>query len=300
MKSVAILGATGYIGASLSRELAVQKEAINLYLFSRSKEKILALKESVKELGSQDNNYFYSMEMFSRYNYDVVINCTGVSDLTMLSEQPENIIDITESVDTTVIDYLKNNPNTLYINMSSGIVHNALGTGSATLTPADYYAFAKKEAEKRHRSLSTFSIVDIRIFSFFSRYVNLKSHFLMSEVVECITTKKIFETNSDDIVRDYISPNDLCALILLIIEKGKVNDAYDAYSKSPVTKFKLLDFLKEKYGLAYSIKDGDMVKKGLSKNEYIPKDKKADTLGYVPVLSSLECIDHEMRALLRV
>jgi nucleoside-diphosphate-sugar epimerase len=299
MKSIAILGATGYIGASLSRELAVQKEVIDLYLFSRSEEKILKLKESVKELSGQENNYFYSMEVFSKYNYDVVINCTGVSDLTTLTEQPEQIIDVTESVDTLVLDYLKKKPDTLYINMSSGAVYTTPGAGNTPMTSADYYTFAKKEAEKRHRALTALSIVDIRIFSFFSRYVNSKSHFLMSEVVDCITNKKVFETSADDIVRDYISPNDLCALILLIIEKGKVNDAYDAYSKSSVTKFKLLDFLKEKYGLTYSVKEGDGVKKGLSKNEYIPKDKKAETLGYMPVLTSLESIDHEMRALFK-
>ncbi len=298
MKSIAILGATGYIGTSLSREFAMQKETIDLYLFSRSQEKILSLKESIKELGEQSNNYFYSKDVFHNHTYDVIINCTGVSDLTTLTEQPDQIIDITESMDIIILEYLKKKPDTMYINMSSGAVHNTPGAGSSTMTPADFYTFAKKEAEKKHRSLGNLSIVDIRIFSFFSRYVNPKSHFLMSEIVDCITNNKVFETSGEDIIRDYISPHDLCALILCIINKKKINDAYDAYSKSPVSKFEILNFLKEKHGLVYSIKEGT-IKNGLSKNDYIPKDKKANTLGYDPVFSSLESINHEINALLK-
>lgn len=301
MKTIAILGATGYIGTSLARELAVQKEAASLYLFSRSQEKILHLKETVVELGSQENNYFYTLDRFQDFDYDVIINCTGISSVATLENHPDEVIDVTERVDNLIFEYLKKKPDVLYINMSSGAVYNTTGVGASVMTPADYYAFAKKDAEKRHRVHAEFSIVDIRVFSFFSRFVNTEGHFLMSQIVDAIKNKKIFETNFYDVERDYISPHDLCALVWCVIQKGKQNDVYDAYSLAPVTKFALLEFLKKKYGLEYTIKDGE-TKKALSQNQssYIPHDKKAETIGYIPELKSIESIDHEIRALLKL
>jgi nucleoside-diphosphate-sugar epimerase len=301
MKRIAIVGATGYIGRSLACEVAramkTSEEVGALYLFSRSKEKLVRIVASIPEVAECSGVNLHVLGDFSSHEYDVIINCTGISDVALLADDPQRIITLTEEMDEMIISYLGGHKETLYINMSSGIVHSSIDRDKELMSASDYYTHAKKEAEKRHRGLSDLAIVDIRLFSFFSHLVDTDTHFLMSEIAQCIMTKKVFETNGDDIVRDYISPHDLYQLILCISGKETVNDAYDAYSKEPVSKVKLLEFLKEAYGLEYSIKDGD-IKKGISSSVYVPKDRRVEALGYTPTHTSLESIDTELRLLI--
>lgn len=293
MKRVAILGATGYIGKSLAYQFVIESEPVKLFLFSRSQEKLIALKEQLKpNLVSELN--FHVMEEFASFEYDVVINCTGVSDMSSLKSSPENIVKITQDVDDIIIAYLKDNKDTVYINMSSGAVYNVFEDGKQELSVSDYYTLAKINSEKNHRLLTDLAIVDIRIFSFFSSFVDTQAHFFMSEVVACLQDKKMFVTNDEDMVRDYLTPPDLLSLIKNIIDSPKKNDYFDAYTLEPVSKFTLLDFLHEQYGLSVSINELPENKKGLSKNRYIPDNKKAEMIGYHPEHTSLQGIQKEI------
>lgn len=303
MKRVAILGATGYIGKSLSNEFLLENKS-QLFLFSRSKEK---LREAFKSdaITNAHGYTFCELSEFNNHVYDVIINCAGVSDVTRIQNDPESFLRAADDIDTMIVHYLEKNNKVLYINMSSGAAgaENVVGLPRSTmqelvsiesLSPQQYYGAAKRIIEERHRSRPLLSIVDVRVFSFFSRFVDTESHFLLSEIVRCLQKKEVFETNNEDIMRDYISPRDLFSFISLLIDKKFVNDCFDIGSRAPVSKFELLDFLHKEYGLTFSIKESSAAKKGLSSNAYYGDIAKAQTLGYNPEFTSLSGIQHEI------
>lgn len=304
MKKIALLGATGYIGKSLVSEFFLEKNKYNLHLFSRSKSNIKSLiRRASKDIICSTHTY----DEFNSLDYDVIINCTGVGDPLVLKKNPSEIFKVTEEIDTLIINYLIKKPKTLYINLSSGAVYGDNFKRPLTnetdsilhinnMSTSEYYAIAKINSEAKHRSFSHLNIVDIRVFAFFSNLVNTDSSFLMSEVACCIKNKKVFETNEDNIIRDYSTSKDLFSLLQLVIKKRKLNDFFDVYSKESVSKFELLDFLKNKYGFEYRVKEGSKTNIPLLKKVYYSKNKKAESIGYVPEFSSLTGIEHEIDA----
>lgn len=308
MQKIAILGATGYIGKSLLQEFFVSKNKYQLFLFSRSKSKI---KNTIDDLVSVPDTSIHSYDEFYSYKYDVVINCTGVGYPSVLKEDPYSIFKITEEIDTMVLEYLVKRPKTVYINLSSGAVYgdNFKKTINTTtksiininnLKVSEYYAIAKINAEAKHRSLPHLHIVDIRVFAFFSRFLDTKVEFLMSDIVSCLQNGEMFKTSNEDIIRDYVISQDLFSLICLIMKKRKMNDFFDLYSQKPISKLKLLEGLKKKFGLQYSfLKNQDVQKNIVFKKFYYSKNKKAESIGYVPKFTSLQGIEYEIDKFLK-
>ena len=307
MQKIAILGVTGYIGKSLLQEFFVSKNKYQLFLFSRSKSKI---KNTIDDLVSVSDFSIHSYDEFYSYEYDVVINCTGVGYPSVLKEDPYSIFKITEEIDTMVLEYLVKRPKTMYINLSSGAVYGDNFKQPSTektntilhvnaLSPQEYYAVTKINAEAKHRSMAHLYIVDIRVFAFFSRFLDTKVEFLMSEIVACLQSGKIFKTSKENIIRDYVIPQELFSLIRLLMKKRKINDFFDLYSLKPVSKLKLLEALKKKFGLQYSFfQNQDVNTNTISKKIYYSKNKKAESIGYIPKFTSLQGIEYEIEKLL--
>lgn len=303
MKKIALLGATGYIGRSLLAEFFDDKDKVQLFLFSRSKDKIKNLIK-VKPKGYKVTAC--SFNKFNSLDYDVIINCTGIGDPMILKKEPGDIFKITEEIDNMILKYLSRKPKTLYINFSSGAVYGrdykkAINSETKSvlnvnnISVSEYYSIAKINAEAKHRSMPILNIVDLRVFAFFSRFVNIDSGFLMSEMINCIKNKKVFKTNDENIIRDYICPKDLFSIIRAVIKKQKINDFFDVYSLKPVSKFELLSFLEKKYGLKYIIKKSlRSDNKIVSKNVYYSKDRKLKDIGCSPRFSSLKGIEFEI------
>lgn len=307
MKKIAILGVTGYIGRSLLSEFFLHNSKDKLFLFSRTKSKI---KKITDNLPTGCDFSSHTFEEFDLYIYDIIINCTGIGDTLTLKENPSEIFKVTEEMDTLIIRYLIKNPATLCINLSSGAVYgdnfkvplkNEINSilHINNLSSSEYYAIAKINSEAKHRALSHLNIADLRVFAFFSSFVDTDVNFLMSEIIYCIKNKKVFETNEDNIIRDYITPKDLFSLIKSVMKKRKVNDFFDVYSKKPVSKFELLNFLKKKYVLQYRIKEGSGTPISLLKKVYYSNNKKAESLGYIPEFTSIEGIECEIDKMLR-
>lgn len=307
MKRVAILGATGYIGKSLLFEFLEVPGDNTLFLFSRSVRK---MKNLIKDVSKGGDCSVHSFDEFSSFTYDVIINCTGVGDPSLLQKDPANIFTTTEEIDSIIISYLFKNPKTLYINISSGAVYGDNFKKPCTeetntilhinsLNPQEYYSVAKIYAEAKHRSLCHLHIVDIRVFAFFSSFVDVEAKFLMSEIAYCIQHNKIFTTNDENIIRDYSTPKDLFALIQLIMVKKVNNDAFDIYSKKVISKFDLLSFLEKKYKLKYEIIKNSKKNFSSVKKKYFSKNKKAESIGYVPKFTSLQGIEYEIDKLLK-
>ena len=98
---------------------------------------------------------------------------------------------MTEYYDNLILDNLNKYQSTIYINISSGAVYGTdfkkPANSSFTteidvnnITTIEHYRIAKLNSEVKHRSLSDFKIIDLRIFGFFSRFIELEKDFLLS------------------------------------------------------------------------------------------------------------------------
>ena len=209
---------------------------------------------------------------------------------------------LTEDFDQLILDYLKNNSDVKLINFSSGAVYGEEinspinDTTPFSLNAHSQYAIANIQSETRHRNLAEFNIIDLRLFSFFSRFMDLNTRFLISEIISSINQKKKFITNEFDFYRDYIHPEDLCLFVKKCIYKNTINDVFDLYSKKPIGKFDLLDSLRDNFGLQYQVvpNSGFSSPTGFKEN-YYSKSRKAKLLGYEPQYSSIETIVNEMK-----
>ncbi len=297
-KSIAILGCTGHVGKNLIYYFG-REERFELVLFSRDKKKI---KKIVSENHFKNNFTLNNYEEFNESKFDVIINCIGISDPAKIESEEKIIMKLTEDFDQLILDYLKNNSDVKLINFSSGAVYGEEinspinDTTPFSLNAHSQYAIAKIQSEIRHRNLAEFNIIDLRLFSFFSKFMDLNTRFLISEIISSINQKKKFITNEFDFYRDYIHPEDLFSLLKKCIDKNTINDVFDLYSKKPIGKFDLLDSLRDNFGLQYQVvpNSGFSSSTGFKEN-YYSKSRKAKLLGYEPQYSSIETIVNEMK-----
>lgn len=257
-RKIAILGATSQIAKNLIVRFG---DKDRLSLFCRNADSLNAFLEAERPDAEFEVSPF---ERFPDGEYDAVINCVGIADPKKQKADPCQSFVVTERFDNLALEYLLRHPDTRYINFSSGVVFGTEFPEPVTdsskavfspnaLGPADYYRVAKLNAEAKHRCRSDLAIVDIRVFSFFSRYIDLNAGFLLSEIVRCLLENRTFKTNPEDIVRDYISPDDLFRLVECVLEAPPVNTVVDARSAMPVRKFELLDMMKREFGLLVEV-----------------------------------------------
>lgn len=299
---IGILGSTGHISKNLILYFSQQKN-YTLTLFSRNPDR---LQNIINNFHFTDSVSISSYENFESDNYDVIINCIGISNPEEIKNKVP-IQRITEKYDNKVLDYLDTHTSTLYIFISSGAVYGTQFENPVTdkdltqlninnLSTDDFYTVAKINSEAKHRALNDFNIVDLRLFAFFSRFMESDTSFLMSEIISAIKNKKTFSTNSINIVRDFVHPEDLFSLIQMCIKKHSINDAFDVYSKAPVSKFEILELLSKEYSLNFEIKNiSNLSFPTGSKRNYYSLSKKASLLGYNPKFTSLETISKEIK-----
>ena len=306
MKKIAILGASGHIAKSLIYNFKKSGE-YDLYLFARSTEKldnflkIINYDKKIEKIGLND---------FTNKKYDAIINCIGIGDPKKLKDIGPEIFRLTEYYDNFILDYLKDNNSCIYINFSSGAAYGVDFSIPAenkkcceininNICNKDNYGIVKLYSEAKHRSHGNFNIVDLRVFAFFSRFIDLNSKYFITELISCIKTKKELLTNNNNIVRDYVHPNDLFNLINTCINLRRINDVFDVYSLKPITKFEILDYFAENYGLIYKIETGIFGENATGiKDNYYSINIKAEDIGYVPNYSSKDCIIDEAKEIL--
>jgi len=301
---VALLGATSHIAKGLIACWTPRKDR-ELLLYARSPERV---REFLMQLGKSQAEVF-PIDAFGKEKYDVVVNCVGIGSPQKLKENLEDIFRITSCFDVLILDYLAGHPQTLYINMSSGAAYGADFSQPVdeqsqaqfnvnNLKAEEFYGIAKLHAEARHRALPGLNIVDLRIFGYFSRYIDLDEKFLLSEIISCLKNKLTLVTTPVDIWRDYLHPHDLVSLIDACITDCPLNAAYDAYSSKEVSKFEILEFFAATFGLEYEIdKSYQSLAVTGQKSRYYSAGRKAQRIGYVPAFTSIEGIKAETSAI---
>ncbi|OHD13539.1 MAG: hypothetical protein A2Y41_06490 [Spirochaetes bacterium GWB1_36_13] len=300
---IALLGATSHIAKGLIYYFHQKPENYRLYLFARNLDSLNNFIN--KNLKKTENLSLSAIENFDNTFYDIIINCVGVGDPAKLKKIKEEIFFITELYDNKILTNLKNNPESLYINFSSGAVYgkefeksvqseSSLSIQVNQIEESDYYTIAKLNSEAKHRALKNYSIIDLRVFSYFSRFIDLDSKFFMTDVVNALINKTVLETNDRDMIRDFVSPEDLFLLVEKCLQ-SRHNAVYDVYSLEPVSKFKILDFFKEKYKLNYIFKNNlNLISATGKKNIYYSNNKTAERIGYLPRQTSLESLEEEI------
>jgi len=291
--NIAILGATSQIAQDLILSFS-ENTNYKLSLFGRN-----------TSSDGQRQIQLYS-DFNKNQNYDVIINFVGVGDPVKAQKMGSDIFKITEKYDNLALDYLKQNSKTKYIFLSSGAVYggnyqkpvdkDTVATIDINnLKPTDWYTLAKLYAEAKHRSLSNLSIVDVRVFNYFSHTQDMNARFLITDIVRAINNNEIFKTSRNDTTRDFITPFDFYNLIQVIINYDSVNIALDCYTKSPISKIDLLTTLKKKFGLSYVFDlNTDIINATGEKINYYSKNKSASKIGYRPKYSSIDAIVKEI------
>ena len=124
----------------------------------------------------------------------------GLDGAVARATQPTDrggFLDITLDFDSLALRYVKAHPSTRYLFLSSGAAYGSDFRQPATdqtragfdinhLQVHDWYGAAKFHAECRHRALADLAMVDLRVFSYFSRSQDLSSRFLISDMLRAI------------------------------------------------------------------------------------------------------------------
>ncbi|MFA6919230.1 MAG: NAD-dependent epimerase/dehydratase family protein [Patescibacteria group bacterium] len=308
-KNIAILGATSHIAKGLINNFLNDGNVI-LHLFTRSHQKVADFLESIGRLSGGDYIIHEGYEDFLKLSYDVVINCVGTGTMKRMHGDYSSYFTITEKCDNLVIEYLLRNTKALYIDFSSGSVYGrgfSEPAGENTtnnikvnhVSIEDYYSIARLNSEAKHRSLDKLNIVDLRIFSYFSRFIDLSDGYFITDIMESIKDKKILTISSQDFIRDYLHPQDLYSMILKCFNIGKINSSFDVNSSKPVTKKEMLDYFSSVYGLEYQISETmESTSSTGIKNVYYSKYDNAKTVGYKPSFSSMDAIVQESKYIL--
>ncbi len=303
---IAILGATSQIARDLIVSFSATSDD-NLHLFARRPNEV------TKWLVSRGLAGRYSTDDFSGFpkqEFDAVINFVGVGNPAQAVAMGNTIFDLTLRFDEMVLDYLQSHPSCRYLFLSSGAAYGSnfyepvkSDTPAVVpinmLAPHDWYGVAKLHAECRHRSHPELTIIDIRVFNYFSRTQDIEARFLITDILRAIRDKTVLKTSSDYIVRDFLHPSDFYRLVSALLAAPATNAVVDCYSCAPIDKPNLLAAMQREFGLLYeTTKANSSVNSTGSKPYYYSQNARAADFGYQPSLASIECIFIETKAIL--
>jgi nucleoside-diphosphate-sugar epimerase len=303
--NIAIFGATSHIAKGLIHNF-LRSGGFRLDLYTGSPDFARQFLDSLHRSPIKSCIIHEGYADLLENSHDVIINCVGVGALKKLNGNCAAYFTVTEEFDNLAMQYLREtNPEALYISFSSGAVygrdHSApVDEDSANpikvnhIAPEDYYAIARLNAETKHRAFSSLRIIDLRVFSYFSRFIDLTEGYFITEVVSSILNKKVFVTDPIDMVRDYVHPDDLFGLILKCLQAGKINAAFDAISSKPVTKMEILDYFSSEFGLQFKITHSPGPPSATGpKPIYCSKYNAAARIGHRPTFRSMDVIVDE-------
>jgi nucleoside-diphosphate-sugar epimerase len=304
---IAILGATSQIARDLIVSFSAE-EGKHLHLFARRPTEVAKWLTSVDLAGRYPTDDF---SKFGSQEFDAIINFVGSGNPAQTAAMGASILDVTLQYDEIALDYVKQHPACRYLFLSSGAAFGSSFDEPANentkaviaindLKPQDWYGVAKLYAECRHRSLPHLPIVDIRVFNYFSRTLDISARFLITDILRAIRDKEVLKTSPDYIVRAFVTPSDFYKLVISLLAAPATNAAVDCYTLAPIDKQTLLAAMKEKFGLQYEISAATVAVNATgSKPHYYSLNKRAADFGYIPTLTSLEGVLLEAKAILR-
>jgi len=305
---VAILGGNSHISKGLIDNFTKSNDVV-LYIFSRHAGIMRDFLTTLGKVESDKLKIYDGYDNFTNQEYDLVINCVGVGTLYQHGGHYEKYFTVLEEYDNLVINYLLKNPQTLYVSFSSGVIYgnefkNPAGGDSVNCLPVnnlgekEAYMIARLNAEAKHRMFKNLNIIDLRVFAYFSRFIDLTDGYFITELINSIKEKKVFKVTPDDFLRDYLHPDDLYQVIQKL---SKSNDVFDICSAAPVKKTEILEMCRDEFGLQYEMDESLDYKTatGIKNVYYSTWDRAKQLLGYKPQLTSLAGIKKELYLMLK-
>lgn len=299
---IAILGATSQIARDLTVSFSKVADK-HLHLFARR------VDEVTKWLVSEGLAERYPVDEFcefAKHEFDAVINFVGVGNPAQAVAIGNSIFEVTLRFDEMAMEYLRIHPTCRYLFLSSGAAYgSAFDEPAQRNTPAvmaindlaahEWYGVAKMHAECRHRAHPELSIVDIRVFNYFSCTQDISARFLIADILRAIRDNIVLQTSSDYIVRDFLHPSDFYRLVGALLSAPAANAVVDCYTRAPIDKPALLAAMQKEFGLRYeTIEAPTSVNATGTKPYYFSLNTRAADFGYLPTLTSLEGIAREM------
>ncbi|MGE5499282.1 MAG: NAD-dependent epimerase/dehydratase family protein [Syntrophothermus sp.] len=308
---IAILGATSHIAKGLISRFIIDNE-YELFLYSRSFERA---ENFLKLIDRKDNGNYRILDDYGKFQslkYDLIINCIGVETRNKHNCDFSRYFSLTEEFDNLVVGYLqKINEDAQYISFSSGAVYGKGFSSPADedsenciavnkIAPEDYYSIVRINAETKHRSLNNLRIIDLRVFSYFSRFINIEDGYFITDVIQSVIKKQTLITDKTNMVRDYIHPEDLFAAVKKCPYSPNGNCAVDLQSLSPVSKQEVLDYFSVHYGLQYKIHESSQNESATgTKLNYYSVINNAALIDFRPVYRSINSLAHESEILIK-
>lgn len=295
---IAILGATSQIARDLIVSFSGEADK-HLHLFARRPDEVAKWLVSTGLSGRYPTDGFGE---FAQQEFDAVINFVGVGNPAQAVAMGNTIFDVTLRFDEMVLEYLQTHPACRYLFLSSGAAYGSGFTEPAKrdtpsivpinkLAPHEWYGVAKLHAECRHRAHPELSIIDIRVFNYFSRTQDMAARFLITDMLRAIRDKTVLKTSPDYIVRDFLHPSDFHNLVSALLASPATNAVVDCFSKAPIDKPSLLATMQERFGLRYEVSEANAgVNATGGKPHYYSLNKRAEDFGYQPRMTSLEGI----------
>jgi nucleoside-diphosphate-sugar epimerase len=305
---IAILGATSQIAKDLIVSYSAATDT-HLHLFARRPDVVTKWLASVGLAGRFPADDFAG---FGKQQFDALINFVGSGNPAQTAAMGASIMDVTYQYDQLALEYARQHPACRYLFLSSGAAYGSSFEEPANehtkavipindLKPQDWYAVAKLYSECRHRSLAHLPIIDIRIFNYFSRTLDISSRFLITDILRAIRDKTILKTSPDYIVRDFLHPSDLYRMVNALLTAPAANTVVDCYTLGPIDKPSLLAAMQEKFGLRYEITEASAsVNATGGKPYYYSLNTRASAFGYEPRNTSLDGILREATELLGI
>jgi dTDP-4-dehydrorhamnose reductase len=216
---ILILGHTGHIGRGLFEELGKEHE-----------------------VNGSSRSEPWDDWIFQRY--DIIINCVGTGTPKNTAEAGNGIIETTFLVDQAVLSYMNTakGKDTMYVYLSSGVADERF----FDMSP---YAVSKVATEMVHRAHVDKWIIDLRIYSYLSEYIDLESGFLITEMIKCVLEKETFYCENKDIVRNYMGAHALANSILSGYDEGKHNRCGSPHYYGDISMIELLNIFEYRYDL---------------------------------------------------
>jgi hypothetical protein len=305
--SIALFGSTSHIAKGLIYNF-LREGAAEIHLFTTSPDKA---EDFLAEIGATIGKGSYihiDYDDVMKGTFDVVINCVGPGTLNKMQGDYSRYFTIGEKYDNLAISYLQYKcPESLYISFSSGAIYGRGHSAPAdensvnfipvnNVAPQDYYGITRLYTEAKHRSLTNLNIVDLRVFSYFSRFIDLNDDYFITAVINSVISKMRLKTDDVNIVRDYLHPADLFEAVEKCIVTKKINSAIDINSSKSIDKKTILEYFSSEYGLQYDITQSvDIVSATGTKDVYCSNNKESSIIGYNPRFSSMDTIIQETR-----
>lgn len=300
---LAILGATSHIAKDLVQSFAAQGQH-ELVLYARRPDVVSQWLHNVGLVGR------YAVADFAAFSadehFDAILNFVGVGNPAQAAAMGATIFDVTLKYDELALNYLRQHPECRYLFLSSGAAYGSSFESPANvdtksvidinqLQAQEWYGVAKLHAECRHRALPHLPIIDLRVFSYFSRTQDMSARFFLTDVMRAIRNKSLLKTSPEPIVRDFLHPSDFHRLVHAVLTADAENAAVDCYTLAPIGKSDLLAAMQENFGLLYEVTD-ELVSINATGNKphYYSLNTRASDFGYQPSLTSLQGVVKEM------